>query len=307
MLWLILAIVNAAGYAICGFFDNYITDVIFKAKKQEAVKAYYGVTYIVTAIALALIFGLQSTEMSNVLWLLLSGVLSSTASIPYYKALKDEETTTASIFLQLTPVIYLIADGLIFGETITPTQLIGFLVVIAAPAVVVAMKKKKRSTKQTKGLHLGAAWLFILYVILAAASGVITAHAGEGLAFTTTFAWFVLGRGIMDLLYYFCNPSWRKRFQYLEKHDGKRLFTTLTIAQVVFLVAEFAGRYALIIGVPALVSVVSNALEMVIVFVLGIVLSILIPIFGREKLNRRDVMAHLIATILAVVGIIILQ
>ncbi len=40
MLWLILAIINAVGYAICGFCDNYITDVIFKGKNRSASNSF---------------------------------------------------------------------------------------------------------------------------------------------------------------------------------------------------------------------------------------------------------------------------
>ena len=303
MLWLILAIINAAGYAICGFFDNYITDVIFKGKKQESIKFFYGITYIITAIVLALIFGMQTMETGRIIWLLVAGILSSTASIPYYRALKDEETTTASIFLQLTPIIYLVADWLIFGEAITPLQILAFIIIIMAPLVVIFSRKRKSSRK----LELSAALGFIAYTVLAATSGVITAHAGEGYEFTTTFSWFVLGRGVMDLIYYYTHPSWRKRYQYVQKHDAKHLYISLTASQLIFLIAEFAGRYALIIGVPALVSVTSNALEMILVFVLGIVLTLIAPKFGREKLSRHIVVAHLIATILAVTGIIILR
>ena len=303
MLWLILAIINAAGYAICGFFDNYITDVIFKGKKQESIKYFYGITYIITAVALFVIFGIQDMGIGRTAWLLLAGVLSSTASIPYYRALKNEETTTASIFLQLTPVIYLIADAAIFGEQITGIQMLAFLVIIMAPIVIMFSRRHKSARK----LELSAAGGFLAYVILAASSGVITAHAGEGFEFTTTFAWFVLGRGIMDLIYYYAHPDWRKRYKYVSRHDTRRLYTSLTAAQVIFLVAEFAGRYALIIGTPALVSVVSNALEMILVFVLGIILSIIVPKFGREKLSRHIIIAHLVATVLAVVGIVLLN
>ena len=303
MLWLILAIVNAVGYAICGFYDNYITDVIFKGKKQESIKIFYGITYIITAVICFAICGFQYVEPTAILWLLLAGVLSSTASIPYYRALKDVETTTASIFLQIIPVIYLIASFIVFGEEITPKQLIAFVIIILAPLVVIFSRRRKRMRK----LELGAAGLLLMYCIFAAASGIITTRAGEGFDYNMVFGYFVLGRGIMDLIYYYANPSWRKRYKYVHKTDFKRLYTSLTIAQVVFLIAEFAGRYALIVGVPALVSVTSNALELIVVFVLGIILSILIPVFGREKLSRHIVIAHLIATILAVTGIIILQ
>ena len=292
MLWVILAIINAVGYAICGFCDNYITDVVFKGKKQESIKIFYGITYILTAVGIFLICGIQYVEPVHILWLLLAGVLSSTASIPYYRALKDVETTTASIFLQI-----------LFGEEITPIQLLAFGIIILAPLVVIFSRRRKRMRK----LELGAAGLLLGYCIFAAASGIITTRAGEGYDFSMVFAYFVLGRGIMDLIYYYANPSWRKRYKYVQKTDFKRLYVSLTAAQVIFLIAEFAGRFALIVGVPALVSVTSNALELIVVFVLGIILSILVPIFGREKLSKHIVLAHLIATILAVTGIIILQ
>ena len=303
MLWLILAIINAAGYAICGFFDNYITDVVFKANKQESAKIFYGISYILTAVALVLICGLQIMTFDRIGWLLLAGVLSSTASIPYYRALKDEETTTASVFLQLTPLVYLIADFLIFKEPITPTQMMAFLIIIMAPAVIVLSRRHKRSRK----LELSAAAGFLAYVVLAGSSGVITSHAGEGYNFPTVFAWFIFGRGIMDLIYYFSHKDWRARYKYVHKHDPKRLYWSLIISQGVFLIAEFAGRFALMIGTPALVSVTANALEMIIVFVLGIVLSIIVPKFGREKLSRHVIIAHLVATVLAVTGIIMLK
>lgn len=303
MLWLILSAVNALGYAICGFTDNYVTDVLFKAKKQESIKIFSGASYILTAIVLFSIFGIQDVGIGRMAWLLLSGILSSTASIPYYRALKSEETTTASIFLQLTPVIYLIADAVIFGDSISLMQTLGFFTVIMAPVVIMLSRRRKRARK----LEFKAAGGFLLYVLLAAASGVITAHAGEGYEFTTTFSWFMLGRGVMDFIYYFSHPSWRQRFKYVSKHNGKRLYAALGISQLIFLFAEFAGRYALIIGTPALVSVVSNALEMILVFVLGIILSIIVPKFGREKLSRHIVIAHLVATILAVVGIVLLN
>ena len=242
-------------------------------------------------------------ELGRIAWLLAAGVLSSTASIPYYRALKDEETTTASVFLQLTPVIYLIVDSLIFKVAITPLQILAFFIIIMAPVVIVISRRRKHSRK----LELSAAAGFMTYVVLAATSGVITTHAGEGFEFTTTFSWFMIGRGIMDLIYYFVHKDWRARYKYVQKHDAKRLYLSLSVAQGVFLIAEFAGRYALIVGTPALVSVTSNALEMIIVFVLGIILSIIVPKFGREKLSRHIIIAHLVATILAVIGIIMLQ
>ena len=302
MLWLILAFINAAGYAICSFIDNYVTDVLFKGKNQEAIKIFSAVTYVLTSVVIWICFGMENIDAPRIALLLGAGVLSSTASIPYYRALTKEETTTASIFLQLTPVIYLIADSLIFGENISLQQFLAFIIIIMAPAVIAFSRRHKSARK----LELSAAAGFITYVVLAAASGLITAHVGEGYQFTTIFAWFMFGRGVMDFIYYFTHKNWRKAYRRVSKKYPRQLYTSLIVSQVVFIFCEFAGRYALTLESPALVSVVSNAGELILVFILGIILSIIWPVFGREKLSRHIIVAHLIATILAVTGIILL-
>ena len=75
--------------------------------------------------------------------------------------------------------------------------------------------------------------------------------------------------------------------------------------QIICIIAEFLSRYALIIGVASLISVTYNVLELIFTFALGIILSIIWPKFGREKLNRHVVIAHFIAPILATIGIIL--
>ena len=88
----------------------------------------------------------------------------------------------------------------------------------------------------------------------------------------------------------------------------KKQFLAATLSgTLISLAGEFAYRQSLILGVTALASVVANASQLVITFILGIVLSLIWPKFGREKLKRHVIVAHLIAVVLCVVGVIILQ
>ena len=57
----------------------------------------------------------------------------------------------------------------------------------------------------------------------------------------------------------------------------------------------------------ALASAASDSTTPIMIFFMGIVLTILWPNFGREKLNRKSVLVHLIATVLVVAGIILIQ
>ena len=303
MTWLILCIVAACAWAIGNFIDNYIADVIFKNKTPQALKAINGPFYLLIAGAIALIVGLEATEPLQIAMLMLSGALSSLASIPYYTALKHEEATGAAIYYQLIPVFYLVADWLIFQQEISGRQILAFLIIFAAPIVVIFSRKraKTRRNEMTAGL------LFVIYAIITVASGLFSTHFSDNIGFTTMFFWYLIGRGCCDLLLFIVNGSWRHRFKYIWRHKRKQFLISAITDQTFHTIAEFAYRSAMIIGVAALASVVANTAELIITFVLGIILSIIWPKFGREQIHRHIIIAHLLATILAVIGVIILQ
>jgi hypothetical protein len=54
-------------------------------------------------------------------------------------------------------------------------------------------------------------------------------------------------------------------------------------------------------------SAASDSVTPVVIFFMGIVLTLIWPKFGREKLNRKNVLVHLVATMLVVIGIVLLQ
>lgn len=303
MLWLFLCLYAATAWSFGAFLDNYLTDVIFKNKTPQAMKLVNGFSYLVIALGIFLFAPIENASLIQIVLLLLSGVLSSVASIPYYLGLKYEEATGAAIFCPIIPVLYLVADWAIFGQSITLEQILGFLVILAAPAIVVFSRKRPKSRRT----EVAAALLFLLYISISVASGLLSTHFGEGLSFFTMFFWYLLGRGISDITLMAVNKPWQQRFKYIWRRKRKRFLIAILANQAISTSAELASRAAMVLGVTALVSVTSNAAELIITFLLGIVLSLIWPKFGRENIHRHVIVAHLLATILAVVGIIILK
>ncbi len=303
MTWIILCIVAASAWAIGAFIDNYIADVIFKNKTPQALKAINGPFYLLIAGAIALFAGLEATEPLQIAMLMLSGALSSVGSIPYYNALKHEEATGAAIYYQLIPVFYLVADWIFFRQQISGQQILGFFIIFAAPVIVIFSRKRPKSRRN----EMAAALLFILYAIITVASGLFSTHFSYNISFFTMFFWYLIGRGCCDVILFAINGSWRERFQYIWRRKRKQFLLSAITDQALHTVAEFAYRAAMILGVAALASVVANTAELIITFVLGIILSIIWPKFGREQIHRHIIIAHLLATVLAVIGVIILQ
>jgi len=303
MYWLILCVVVALFWSISSFIDNYQTDVVFKKRKPQAMKVFDGTTYLAAAAIIFFIFGIEAIKFDDAILLILSGAIGAISSIPYLLALRDEEATSATVFYQLIPVIYLIVGWAFFHETISPIQLIGFIIILLAPIIIVTTRKRPKSRR----LEIGAALLLLIYVVLYSISGLLSTRIGAKYDFTSVFFYFMIGRGTMDLIMFFCNAGWRQRMKYIWHRQRRSFLIAATCNQAITITTEFLNRYALIIGVASLVSVTANILQLIFTFMLGILLSIIWPKFGREKLKRHIVLAHLIATILAVIGIILIQ
>ncbi|MDR3298350.1 MAG: EamA family transporter [Candidatus Nomurabacteria bacterium] len=302
MLWLTLAILVALGWSFGVFIDNYNTDVNFKGRLPQGQKVFSAVAYTLTAVLIAVFWPILPIEIVPLLLLVLSGVLASVASVPYYNALKSENATGATIFAQLAPVMYLIAGWVFLGQEITLMNIVAFLVILAAPVIVIASTGKRH-----KRLEFWATGMLMLYLLLCVASNLVFIGAENGLDFVSAFFWFMVGKALTDIILVTIFKKWRVRFMNVLRERKLKLLMPMLINQGIYTFTEVGYRLALTLGSVAIVSVVTNAAQLIITFVLGLVLTWIWPNFGREKLKKRTILAHLVATVVAVVGIVLLQ
>ncbi len=302
MLWIILGILAATCWSLGAFIDNYHTDVVFKGKTPQATKLTNGPLYMIIAIIMAIIFHIEFPELWQTGLILLSGIISSIGTFAYFQALKNEEATGATIFYQLQPIMIFAIDFLLFGEQINTRQIIGFLVLLAAPIVIIMANKRSRARR----MEISAALLLTLYVAIATVSAEIFIRTGEGLNFVNIIPIYLFGRGFADFATILI-PKFRRRHKYAVKRYGFKYIGSAAVNMTLCSIADFCYRYSLIIGVAALSAAITNASELIITFLFGLVFSIIWPKFGREKLQKRIVLGHAIAIILCVIGIIIIK
>lgn len=236
--------------------------------------------------------------------LVLSGVLSSIAGIPYYRALELDDSTNIGIFTQLAPVLYLILGWFFLGDVFSPLQLVAFAIILTAPMLIV-MTTKKRSRK----IKIRAVLYAFLYVLIAVVGNLFFVEVSDGsMSFVDEIALMMFGKGITGALIVLCYPKWRKRFITVLRQSRHKVLRPLSVNFVLGAVQSFSYRGALVAApAVALASVASDSVEPIVIFFLGLLLTLIWPKFGREKLDRKTVIVHLIATALVVVGVILLQ
>lgn len=307
--WLALVAIAVVFDAFRIFTDNYISDVYYKGREVAAQKLFsaYGKTIVSIIILLIVGFSFSDFTPQAIVTFLFAGVLLSLAEIPYYLALGIDDSTNIGIFIQLTPVLYLILGWLFLGDTFSPIQLIAIAIILIAPILIVATSRKR--SRKTK---LRAVMLALIYVLISVIGNLIFVKTnGEELdmhIIVEEITLVILGTGLTDALTMLCLPKWRKRYHHVIKKSKGKVRIPLAISMFIGIIKSFAYRAALVVApAVALASAASDSVEPIVIFFIGIVLTLIWPQFGREKLDKKTVLVHLAATILVVVGIILMK
>ncbi|MBR3228781.1 DMT family transporter [Candidatus Saccharibacteria bacterium] len=306
MNWLILMAINVVSDSTRIFIDNYVTDYYFKGKESVSSKIFYGYAGLFFALLIGVIFGVNfsNATVSTIMLLILAGFISGIAGIPYYRALELEDSTSIGIFLQFAPVLYLIMGWFLLGEKFSPLQLVSFVLILVAPLVIVFTARKR-----SRHLKVKAIMYALLYVIAYVVSALIFVLEGlNGLDIISALVLVQIGKGLGNLAAGYGRVRWRKRFYTVLRKTKFRVIHPMFLNSIIGIVADFCYRYALIIAPSvALASAVSDTAEPIFIFFTGIILTLISPKVGREKLNKKAILAHMFATILVVAGVVLMQ
>lgn len=306
MNWLVLVIIATLLDATRIFVDNYVSDYYFKERDALAQKLFYGYAYIITVIPILMFFGgdLTNASIVTILLLVLSGFMHGFSGIPYYKALEIDNSTNLGIFIQLAPVLYLVLGWMFLGETFSIWQLVAIGIILLAPIIIVATARKR-----SRKVRLKAVFYSFLYVLIAVISNLVFVQVSDGsLSLVAEISFVLIGKAIANLIIVYSRPRLYRRFKTVAKTSHYKVFRPMLCNHIIGFSKEFAYRGALVVApAVAVASAASDSVLPIVIFFMGIVLSIIWPNFGREKLTRKNVIVHLIATALAVTGIIMLQ
>lgn len=306
MNWLIFVIIAVLADSARIFGDNYISDVYFKGRHAVAQKVFHSYALIVLALIFFAVsgFNFANVDIVTIGLIITAGILHGFAGIPYYRALEIDDSTNMGIFVQLSPVFYLILGWFFLDQSFSPMQLVAFAVIISAPALIVLTARKK-----SRKVKLKAVLFAFLYVIIAVVGNLLFVKiAPEALPFTTSVGLVFVGKALADIVICAGSPKLRKRFRTVYKESKRKILIPLTINSFVGGIQQFTYRAALVTApAVAVASAASDSAEPIVIFFLGILLTLIWPKFGREKLTRKSVLVHLIATVLVVVGVLLLQ
>ncbi len=306
MTWIPILIINVVADSIRIFIDNYVSDYYFKGIHSVAQKTFYGWSDIFFGILIGALFGanFSTAAISTIVLLLFSGFLAGIGGIPYYRALELEDSTSIGIFIQFAPILYLILGWFFLGQAFSPLQLVAFAFILSAPLIIVYTARKK-----SRHLKIKAVFYALLYVLFYVTSTFIFIKEGSNnIDLFGALSLVMIGKGFGSLTIIYTRPKLRKRFYHVATKSKNKVLRPMFVNSFIGVIANVFYRLALSLAPSAaLASAISDTSEPIFIFFMGILLTLIWPKFGRESLNKKAILAHLGATVLVVIGVVLMQ
>lgn len=306
MNWLILVAIAVISDSLRIFIDNYTSDVYYKGRGAVSQKLFSGYALAIIGLIILIVTGFNFTAIDTLTAILfvVAGIIAGIAGIPYYRALELDDSTNIGIFTQLAPVLYLIFGWFLLDQSFSPLQLVAFFVILSAPFIIIATTRKR-----SRKVKLKAVFHAFLYVLIAVIGNVLFVKISTGEQnLITTISLELIGNGIANIFIVYLSPKLCRRYREVNRKSHYKVFRPLFANSIVRAVQQFTYMGALVTApTVAIASVSSDSAEPIVIFFMGLLLTLIWPQFGREKLQKKTILVHLIATILVVIGIVLLQ
>lgn len=296
--WIFYALLAPAAYAAINYVDKYLIES--KVKDYRGMPLYSAIAGTVFGTVLWIIYGFPLLSFTQGLLVILTGVLSIFALALYFKSLAGEETSIIIILFQLGPVFSLTLSYFLLGEAITPTQLIGFTLILLS-VIGVSMKVSKNSIKLTQ-----AFWLILIYDLFWALANVLFKFVSTESAFSTLIIYEGWGFGVGGLLLWLFYPSAKRAFLENVKVVGKSVMSIIFLNEGIFVLARFLTYFALTMASVALVTVLGST-QVFFGVGYGIVLTLLFPKIFKEDTDFKNISKKIVFALLAAGGIVLVS
>src|SRR5580704_827906 len=306
MSWLFFAFCGPVLWAISVHLDKYLVERFFKDSNVAIMVLF---TALVVVLALPIIWYFEPTvlnpSLGSIALIALAGILYMTGMLFYLRALQNEEASVVAPFFQTGPLFGYVLAYLVLGETLSPRQLLGGVLIIGG-ALLVSIRIAPSHPSPASGGGEGrgfktrlAALMVACGFIMALASLIFKVFALKVEFWTTTF-WMFVGEGIFGAALLMI-PSYRRQFIALLRTNTAALLSINASNELINLGGGLGSRYALLFAPLSIVQAIGSTT--LFVFAFGIVLSVFFPSFGREDLSGRELVQKGVAAVIVAIGV----
>lgn len=286
MSWLVFSFAATLLWSICNFIDKILIDRFVPEKSTAIAFSVYTSIFSFLLLPFVLYFNLHAltVEPLHAVMFMGAGCLEIIALSLYFRALQHEDTSTVVPFLQAIPVFSFILGFFLLDETLSSIQIYSGIGIIMGGVLLsfeTAKGAKRRFRLPLIILMLGAALCYALFDAIFK----FTALRED---FWTGVVWQHAGIVLTGVLLFIFHKKYRKRSISIVKSGGHSVFSLNLFNESLYAIGVMLANYALLLAPIALVGLV-NVYHPVLVFVIGITLTVFAPRILKEEFSRKDI------------------
>ncbi|MDO8584500.1 MAG: DMT family transporter [bacterium] len=302
MSWFYLALIPPALYAAVNHLDKYLVSRYFANAGAGSLLIF---SSLIGAVLFPLVYLFHPEVLAvpplAALIMIGNGILYIVALLPYLAAIQREETSVATPLFQTIPVFGYVLGYVFLGETLTTPQLFGSLLIIFG-ALIISLNL----TPGQYGVKRTVLGLMILSSFLIAVMGVVFKFVALQESFWAATFWSYVGLALTALFTLIAIPSARREFIASIRANGARFVAQNAAGEIMNICAVLISTYATLLAPIALVWAVSG-FQPVFTLAFGVLLTLFIPRWGKERIGSRDLTQKALAIALMILGTYFIQ
>ena len=303
MTWFLIALIGPILWAVVNHIDKYLLSDRFKGSNVGALMLFSTLLcFVILPVFYFINSDIFSPSVFNIIILIVVGLLTGLAMLPYMYALDQDESSIVVPLFQLIPIWGYFLAFVMLGETLNWVQMVGCLLIIFGSIVITLEEDADEKIKFKKRTIL----LMLLSTVLIAVYETLFKFVAVDAGFVISTFWEQVGLLLIGIILFIFFKNYRVGFFNLLKTQGKKIISLNIGSESLSIIGNLATNFALIIAPVALVLTV-NGFQPLFVFIYGVIFTLLFPKFCHEKLSKKHLVQKIISILVIVMGSILIS
>lgn len=299
MSWLVFSITGTLLSAMVNFVDKYLVEKHLKDARVMVI--YSAIASAFLGTVLFVITGMHVPSVNVLFQLFLAGIFVISATFVYFNVISRDHVSFVVLFFQVLPIFVLVEGFLILGDRLSPSQLLGSILIIASTSALVwtdhsdssfAWRVSKRSILSM--LVFDTLWALSILCIKLASTQV---------SFVQILTYQHIGVALGGMVIFcFAKPIRSAFITSLRSLPRPVLATIFCNEGILLVAAKTCLDYAYTIGMIGLVSLV-DSMQILFVVIIGFLLTRMAPTIFKENTQPRFVFRKIVYILFMIVGV----
>lgn len=302
MNWFLIALVAPFLWAITNYIDKYLVSRYVKDGGAGALMIFSSLIGVFVFPLIAIFYpGVINIELPYAALLMLSGGIYVIAILPYYYALREDNTSVVVPLFQTIPVISYILAFFFLGETLSLKQILASLLIIFG-AIIISLDLSEGKNKFKHKVF----WLILLSSFFYSLNVFLFKFIAIKSDFWTTSFWEYVGFAMTALIFLFFVKSYRNQFFKILKKNASFVLSINFINEFLNIIGKMILNFVSLL-IPLALTWVINGFQPVFVLIIGILLAIIFPKITNESLCKRHILQKVFAIFIMFIGACLLS